>query len=68
MDMFDQATAIEERQRDAAIAIVRSRPARDFESEICTGCSYATKTNWGKRCEAYVECLHDLQRREKAAR
>jgi len=66
MDVFDQATAIEERQRDAAIAAVRAAPFRDFEMEICTGCSYATKSNFGKQCEAYVECLEDLQRRERA--
>lgn len=68
MDQFDRATELEEKERERAIATARALPHRDYESEICTGCSYATKTNWGKRCEAWVECLQDLQKRERAAR
>ena len=31
----------------------------DIESEICTGCQFVTKSNFGKSCEAYPECLQD---------
>lgn len=68
MDISDRATEQEDRQREAAIAAARSKPARDLEAEICTGCSYVTKSCYGKTCEAYAECLHDLTRRERAAR
>ncbi len=66
MDIYDRATEQEEKQRNIAIAVARAKPARDYEAEICNGCSYATKSNWGKNCEAYAECLIDLQRRERA--
>lgn len=68
MDVFDQASEQEARQRDAAIAAARNKPARDLEAEICTGCSYVSKSCYGKTCEAYAECLHDLTRRERAGR
>lgn len=68
MDISDRATAQEECQREAAIIAARSKPTRDLEAEICTGCSYVTKSCYGKTCEAYAECLHDLTRRERAAR
>lgn len=68
MDVSDIATAQEERQREAAIAAARNRPARDLEAEICIGCSYATRASWGKKCDGWADCLKDLQRREKAAR
>ena len=70
MDIYDQATEREEKERELSLAAARSRAEkqRDYEAEICTGCSYATRTNFGKNCEAWSECLIDLQRRERAAR
>lgn len=68
MDIFDKATETEERDRERAIRLARAQPVRDYEAEICNGCSYATESNWGKRCEAWSECLIDLQRRERAGR
>ena len=65
MDIGDQATKQEERFREAALAAASNRPARDLEAEICVGCNYATKASWGKRCDGWVECLQDLQRRER---
>ena len=38
---------------------------RDYEGELCNGCDYATRTNYGKDCEAWTECLADLQKRER---
>ena len=64
--LFDKATEVEERDRERSIRIARSAPVRDYESEICTGCDYATSTNFGKRCEAWAECLQDLAKRERA--
>lgn len=68
MDIYDRATEQEEKERERAIRIARAAPARDYEAEICNGCSYATQTNYGKRCDAWVECLADFTKRERAAR
>lgn len=65
MDEIDLAQRHEEMYRSIALRAVASQPARDLPGEICTGCSYATKSNFGKQCEAWVECLQDLQRRER---
>lgn len=65
MDDIDRAQEHEEKMREMAISATRSAKLRDYESEICIGCSYATKSNFGKNCEAWVECLHDLQSRER---
>lgn len=65
---IDRAQHLEEMTRDRAIAAARNHPARDYESEICIGCSYATKINFGKTCEAWTECLADLAKRERAGR
>ncbi len=67
-DIFDQATDREERDRELAIQAVRNARKRDFESEVCNGCQYATKTSWGRTCEVWPECLEDLTKREKACR
>ena len=68
MDQFDRATEIEEKDRERAIRVARAAPARDYENEVCVGCSYATDSNFGKRCDAWAECLQDLQKRERAGR
>ena len=68
MDDIDRAQRQEEMHRDRSIAAVRNQPARDYQGEICNGCSYATRTNYGKTCEAWTECLADLQKRERAGR
>ncbi len=68
MDQFDRATELEELDRARALRLALSVPARDYAAEICPGCSYATRTNYGKACEAWAECLQDLQKRERAGR
>ena len=68
MDQFDRATELEELDRARALRIALSAPVRDYAGEICTGCSYATRTSFGKSCEAWAECLADLQKRERARR
>lgn len=68
MDIYDRATEAEERDRARCLRVALSAPVRDYESEICPGCSYATKSNYGKSCEAWAECLHDQQKRERARR
>jgi hypothetical protein len=40
--------------------------ARDIEAETCNGCQYATKSNWGGNCEAWLECRADLNRKDAA--
>lgn len=65
MDDIDRAQQQEELHRAAAIACARNQPARDVESEVCNGCSYATRASWGKRCDGWRECLEDLQRLER---
>ena len=62
--MDDIARAQEREQKDRAIA---GGPTRDLQAEICNGCDYATKSNWGHACESWRECLTDLQRRYKTA-
>jgi hypothetical protein len=37
----------------------------DIESEICVGCDYMTKSNFGKQCEAWRECLQDHESRSR---
>lgn len=70
MGIFDRATECEEKERERAIAVARltAGATRDYESEICIGCTYATRTNFGKGCEAWAECLSDLQKRERAGK
>lgn len=70
MDDIDRAQQREQMDRDLAIraaaASASAHKTRDIPGEICTGCDYATRTNFGKTCEAWIECLQDLQRRERA--
>lgn len=66
MDQFDRATELEEKHREIAILAEREKCTRDWEAAVCTGCDYVTKSNYGKRCEAYADCLQDLQKRERA--
>lgn len=35
----------------------------DIEAETCNGCEYATKSSWGRRCDAWKECRDDLDRK-----
>lgn len=65
-DIYDQATAREEQEREFALQAVRNAPQRDYEAEVCLGCQYATKTAYGRACEVWKDCLQDLQRRERA--
>lgn len=65
VDDIDRAQHQEEMARTIALQAVSNRPQRDYEAELCNGCDYATKTSWGKRCDAWAECLSDLQRRER---
>lgn len=68
MDDIERGQEREQKDRALCLAIARSQPVRDYAGEICTRCDYATKTNFGKNCEAWSECLHDLQRRERAGK
>lgn len=65
MDDIDRAQAQEEMTRAHALAAARNKPARDVEAEVCTGCSYATASNFGKVCDGWRDCLQDLQVRER---
>ena len=67
MDDIDRAQEREQKDRTLAIALARQFPHRDFPKEVCTGCDYATKSNYGQSCEAWRDCLQDLQRRERGA-
>ena len=68
-DFADHAQHQEEMARERSLAFARQQSAktlaRDIHGELCTGCSYATRTNFGKQCEAWAECLADLQKRER---
>ncbi len=64
-DLFDQATFAEERDRELAIRAARNAPQRDIEAEVCNGCSYASKTAWGRSCDGWRECLEDQARRDR---
>lgn len=66
MDVSDQATQREELDREISLQQARRAVVRDYPAEICTGCTYATRDCFGKNCEAWSECLMDLQRRERA--
>lgn len=68
MDDSDRATHQEELQREIALRNSRALVSRDYEAEICPGCQFATKSNYGKTCEAWRECLEDQQKRERAGR
>lgn len=68
MDVFDQATEFEMRERARCLASVVAAPAIDYESRICPGCSYATETNFGKACDGWADCLQDEVKRERAGR
>ena len=65
MDDIEHAQEREQKDRALCLAIARNQPARDYPGEICPGCDYATETNFGPACEAWSECLVDLQRRER---
>ncbi len=68
MDDIDRAQAQEEMTRAHALAACRNKPARDLETELCTGCDYATRSSYGKRCDAWADCVEDLQRRERGGK
>lgn len=68
MDDIDRAQQQEEMARAIALKNARQIVERDHQAEICTGCSYVTRTNYGRSCEAWAECLADLQKRERAGR
>lgn len=67
MDDIERGQEREQKDRAIALQIAINHPVRDLQAEICTGCSYASKSNWGNTCEAWRECLADLQRRDKTA-
>lgn len=64
-DVSDRATQQEELARTVAIAAATGRACPDMEAIVCDGCSYVTKSSYGKTCEAYPECLHDVARRRE---
>lgn len=68
MDDIERGQEREQKDRELALSIARAQPRRDYESEICPGCSYATRSNYGKGCEAWADYLQDLQKRERAGR
>lgn len=67
MDDIERGQEREQKDRAIALQIAINHPVRNLPTEICTGCSYASKSNWGNTCEAWRECLADLQRRDKTA-
>lgn len=60
VDMFLQASILKHQNS--------LKQCGDIESAICVGCSYSTKSNFGKSCEAWVECLQDHERATNAKR
>lgn len=68
MDDIDRAQHQEEMARDPALRACLNQPARDYQAEVCNGCSYATKAAWGKTCDTWAECLHDFTRRDAKVR
>lgn len=70
-DFADDAQHQEEMARERSLVFARQQAtkslARDIPGELCTGCDYATKSNHGQSCEAWADCLKDLQRRERNA-
>lgn len=68
MDDIERGQEREQLDRALCLAHARNQPQRDYAGEICTACSYATRTNFGQSCEAWRECLQDLQKRERAGR
>lgn len=72
MDDIDRAQQREQMDRDLAIRAASraalANQSRDYAGEICTSCNYATISNFGKTCDAWADCLQDLNKRERAAR
>lgn len=68
MDDIERGQEREQKDRAIALQIAINHPVRDLQAEICTGCDYATQTNRGTTCEAWRECLQDLQKRDRAGR
>jgi len=65
MDDIDRAQHQEEMAREICLRAARNAASRDYEAEVCNGCQFANQTNYGKSCEAWRECLEDLQKRER---
>ena len=67
-DIYDLATEAEEKDRARALAIALrvAEAPRDYEASIFPGCNYMTKTNYGKGCDGWADCLADMQKRERA--
>jgi hypothetical protein len=69
-DECDKASEREQEWISAQLSEARYQfertPARDIEADTCTGCQYATKSNWGGSCEAWLECRADIARKEAA--
>jgi len=65
MDFSDAATMHEEMMREIALKACLHKPQRDYAAELCPGCQFATKTNYGRACDGWKDCLQDLQKRER---
>lgn len=61
-DVSDRATQQEELARQIGLSAAIGRESPDMEAIVCEGCNYVTKSCYGKTCEAYPECLHDVSR------
>ena len=68
MDDIERGQEREQQDRALCLANALNHPQRDYVSEICAGCDYATQTNRGTTCDAWRDCLQDLQKRERAGR
>lgn len=67
-DIIDDANDRHERWLEGQLAEhqYRLNQVGDREAEICTGCGYATKASWGKKCDGWVDCLKDAERAAQA--
>ena len=66
MDDIERGQEREQQDRALCLEIARNKPQRDYAGEICTECDYATRSNFGRSCESWRECLQDQQKRERA--
>lgn len=64
MDDCDIASEREQIDRDALIAARRKIAAIDIAPRVCDGCDAFPQQ---RACAEYKDCLHDYERRAKAA-
>lgn len=67
-DPIDAACAREQEWLSDQIAnhALKQRFSGDIEGQVCRGCDFVTKSNYGRACEAWQDCHSDVISKARA--